>query len=157
LRDEPPVVRSPRPAATAAGERRPEANVLAYDYPLLGAMWTMLVFFLWIAWLFLLFRIFGDIFRDSSLGGVAKALWIIGLIFLPFLGAFIYVCARGNAMTERDIAAAQANKAAFDSYVRDTAGSGGGTADELQKLAGLRDSGVITEAEFAAQKARVLG
>ena len=131
--------------------------MLAYDYPLLATMWTMFAFFLWIAWFFLLFRIFGDLFRDSSLSGFAKVVWLVFLIFLPFLGTFAYIIARGNGMAERDIAQAQASKAAFDSYVRETAGaSGGGTAAELEKLASLRDRGVLTDAEFASQKAKLL-
>jgi hypothetical protein len=116
----------------------------------------MLIFFLWIAWFFLLFKIIADIFRDHSLSGVAKVLWLIFLLFLPFLGAFVYIIARGSSMTERDIAAAKASEAAFQSYVRDAAGSGGGAADQLEKLAALKDKGVITEEEFASQKAKLL-
>ena len=78
--------------------------MLAYDYPILGLFWTMMIFFLWIAWLILLFRVFADIFR-SDMGGFAKALWSIFVILAPFLGVFIYVIANGRAMGERDIAA----------------------------------------------------
>lgn len=130
--------------------------MLAYDFPLLSAFWTMLIFFLWIAWFFLLFKIIADIFRDRSLSGVAKVLWLIFLLFLPFLGAFVYIIARGNSMTERDIAQAKANEAAFRDYVQSAAGGGGGSADQLEKLAALRDKGVLTEEEFAAQKAKLL-
>ena len=130
--------------------------MLAYDYPLLGLFWTMLWFFLWFAWLMLLFRVFADIFRSKDMGGFAKALWSIFVIFLPFLGVLIYVIARGHKMTERDIADAQRNEAAFRSYVQDAAGSGGGTADELAKLADLKAQGVLTEEEFAQQKAKLL-
>jgi hypothetical protein len=130
----------------------------AYDYPLIGAFLTMLFFFLWIVWLFLLFRTIWDIFRSEDLSGWAKALWLIFVIILPFLGVFVYVIARGRGMTERDIQRAQAQQDAFKSYVRETAGTaGGGTADELQKLAGLKAQGVITDAEFEAQKAKILG
>jgi hypothetical protein len=132
--------------------------LLAYDYPLLGAFWTMFVFFIWIAWLFLLFKIFADIFRSPDLGGGAKALWSIFIILVPFLGTFVYVIARGKKMTEHDIEAARSQQAAFDEYVRSTAGSSGGSAaDELAKLADLKQSGVISEAEFAQQKAKLLG
>jgi hypothetical protein len=133
--------------------------VLAYDYPLLNLFWTMLIFFLWIAWFFLLFRVLADIFRSRDMGGVAKALWIIFVIFLPFLGVLVYVIARGHSMTQRDIESAKAQEQAFQSYVRDvaTSGSGGGTADELAKLADLKARGVITDAEFEAQKAKLLG
>ena len=129
--------------------------MLAYDYPLLGAIWTMFIFFLWIAWLFLLFKIFGDIFRSKDMGGGAKAAWCIFVILAPFLGTFIYVIARGQGMGERDIEAFRAQQAQFEAYVKETAGSGT-SADELAKLADLKAKGVLTDAEFEAQKAKVL-
>jgi hypothetical protein len=129
--------------------------VLAYDYPLLGAIWTMLIFFLWIAWLFLLFKIFGDIFRSKDMGGGAKAAWCIFVIIAPFLGTFIYVIARGQGMGERDIETYRAQQAQFDAYVKETAGAGN-AADELAKLADLKAKGVLTDAEFDAQKAKLL-
>jgi len=122
--------------------------MLAYDYPLLGVFWTFLIFMLWVVWLIMLFKIFGDIFRSHDMGGFAKALWSLFIIFLPFLGVLVYLIARGGSMAQRDIAAAQAQQQAFDAYVRQTAGTSGGTADELGKLADLRDRGVITPAEF---------
>ena len=128
--------------------------MLAYDYPILGLFWTMLIFFLWVAWLILLFRVFADIFR-SDMGGGAKALWSIFVILVPFLGVFLYVIANGRAMGERDVAAAQQRESEFQAYVRQTAGSGG-DADELAKLAALRDQGVLTDEEFSAQKAKLL-
>jgi hypothetical protein len=131
-------------------------NVFAYDYPLLGVFWTMLWWFLWIAWIVLLFRVIGDIFRSRDIGGWAKALWTIFVVALPFLGVFAYVLARGDSMTDRDVEVAQAQQAAFRSYVQDAAGSDGGTADELSKLADLKSQGVITDAEFASQKAKLL-
>ncbi|TDT15893.1 phospholipase D-like protein [Ilumatobacter fluminis] len=129
--------------------------MLAYDYPLLGLFWTMLMVFLWVAWLFLLFRIFADIFR-SGMGGWSKALWSLFVIFLPFLGVLVYIIANGDDMRKRDIETMQQNEAAFRSYVQDAAGSGGGTATELAKLAELRDSGVLSPEEFEAQKAKLL-
>ena len=135
--------------------------MFAYDYPLLGVFWTMLWFFLWFAWLMLLFRVFADIFRSKDMGGVAKALWSIFVIFVPFLGVLVYVIARGHKMAERDMADAAQSEAAFCSYVQEAAGSsgaaGGGTADELAKLAELKASGVLTDEEFAAGKAKALG
>lgn len=128
--------------------------MLAYDYPILGLFWTMLIFFLWVAWLILLFRVFADIFR-SDMGGWTKAIWSIFVILAPFLGVFIYVIANGRAMGERDVAAAQRRESEFQAYVRQTAGSGG-DADELAKLAALRDQGVLTDEEFSAQKAKLL-
>ena len=131
--------------------------MLAYDYPLLGMFWTFLWFFLWIAWIVVLFRVIFDIFRSKDMGGVGKALWVIFVIFLPFLGVLVYLIARGHGMGERDLAEAQARETAFRSYVQDAAApSGGGSADELTKLADLRDRGVISEDEFQAQKARLL-
>ena len=130
--------------------------MLAYDYPLLGIFWTTFWIFLWILWFMLLFHVFADVFRSHDLGGFAKALWLIFVIILPFLGVFIYLFVRGRQMTQRDLESAQAQQQAFDSYVRQTAGTGG-TADELVKLADLRDRGVITQAEFDRQKAKALG
>jgi hypothetical protein len=125
-------------------------------YPLLNAFWTMLWFFLWILWFFLLFRVILDIFRSRDLGGWGKAGWLIFVIILPFLGVFVYLIARGNKMTQRDVEDAQAADQAMRAYVKDAAGSGGGTADELAKLADLRDRGVISEGEFQQSKAKVL-
>ena len=129
--------------------------MFAYDYPILGLFWTMLIFFLWFAWIMLLFRVFADIFRADDMGGFAKALWSIFVIIVPFLGVFIYLIVNGRAMGERDIASAQRQDAEFQDYVRRTAG-GTGTADELAKLTGLRDSGVLSDEEFATQKAKLL-
>ena len=130
--------------------------MIAYDYPLLGLFWSMMIFFLWFAWLILLFRVFADIFRSQDMGGWAKALWSIFVILLPFLGVFIYVIVNGRAMGERAAADAQQQQAAFDTYVRQTAGTAS-QADELTKLAALRDNGTLTDAEFTAQKAKLLG
>jgi len=129
--------------------------MLAYDYPLLGVFWTTLIFMLWIAWFVLLFRILMDIFRSSDLGGFAKGLWLLFVIFLPFLGVLVYLIARGDSMTHRTIAEAQTQRAQMDQYVRATAGADS-TADELAKFAALRDQGVITDQEFAARKAQLL-
>jgi hypothetical protein len=131
--------------------------MLAYDYPLLGAFWTLLWIFLWVVWIFILFRIILDIFRSHDMNGWIKALWLIFLLFIPFLSALIYLIVRGRGMTERDISDAQARDAAFRDYVQSAATtSGGGAADEIAKLADLRDKGVITPAEFEQQKAKIL-
>jgi hypothetical protein len=129
--------------------------MLAYDYPILGIFWTMLILFLWMAWIILVFRVFVDIFRSHDMGGWGKALWSIFVILVPFLGVFVYLLARGHGMAERDGQVAQQNEAAFQDYVRGVAGSGG-TADELAKLVQLRDDGVISPAEFDQQKAKLL-
>lgn len=129
---------------------------LAVDYPLLNMFWTMLMIFLWVLWFMLLFRIIGDIFRDDELGGWGKAGWTVFVILLPFLGVFVYLIARGRGMGERELSRVRRNEEQFRSYVRETAGSGGSQADELARLAELKNSGAITEAEFAQAKAKVL-
>ena len=129
------------------------------DYPLLNLFLTMLYFFLWIAWLFLLFRIILDIFRSHDLGGWGKALWTILILFVPFLGVLIYVIARGSSMQERDMQQARDSKQAMDRYITETArGAAPATSpvDELTKLADLHKSGAINDDEFAAMKAKVL-
>jgi hypothetical protein len=131
--------------------------VFAYDYPILGLFWTMLWFFLWIAWLMLLFKVIFDIFRSKDLGGGGKALWAIFVIIIPWLGVLVYLIARGRSMTDRDLEAAQAQQESFKQYVVATAGSGStSAADEINKLAGLRASGVLSDAEFEAEKAKLL-
>ena len=129
--------------------------MVAYDYPMLGIFWTILICFLWIAWIILVFRVFVDIFRSHDMGGWGKALWSIFVILVPFLGVFVYLLASGHGMAERDVQVAQQNEAAFQDYVRGVAGSGG-TADELAKLVELRDDGVISADEFDQQKAKLL-
>lgn len=123
--------------------------------PLFDLFWAMLWFFLWIAWLILLFRIFMDIFRADT-SGWAKAGWSLFVLFLPFLGVLVYLIAEGGNMTRRTMEQAQAIDEAQRAYIRQAAGSGGGTADELEKLAGLRDKGVLSNEEFEAQKAKLL-
>jgi hypothetical protein len=129
--------------------------MLGYTYPLLDLFWTMLWFFCFFIYIWLLIRIFSDIFRSHDMGGWAKAGWIVFIIFLPFLGILVYLIARGKKMAEHQMQDAAQAQQDFKAYVQDAAG--GGTADELSKLAGLRDSGVLTEAEFQAQKAKILG
>ena len=128
--------------------------MLASTYPLLDLFWTMLEIFLFFIWIFLLFWIFMDIFRSHDMGGGAKALWVIFIIILPFLGILVYLIARGGSMHERQVAAVQAQQQAFDSYVRETAGTS--SADQLAKLADLKASGAITDDEFNQAKAKIL-
>jgi hypothetical protein len=123
--------------------------------PLLDAFLTMMWFFLWVLWFFLLFRIIMDIFRSKDLGGWGKAGWLIFVIILPFLGVFVYLIARGHKMTERDVTQAREQDQAFRAYVQEAA-QGTSTADELTKLADLRDRGVISEADFQQSKEKVL-
>jgi ABC-type multidrug transport system fused ATPase/permease subunit len=131
--------------------------MIATSYPLLDAFLTMLWIFLFIIWIWLLIMVFSDIFRSRDLSGWGKALWVIGIIILPWLGVLIYLIARGGKMHERQIQAAQAQQEAFKQYVQETAASSSAsTADQLAKLADLRDKGVITPAEFEAEKAKAL-
>ena len=117
--------------------------------PLLDVFLTMMWFFLWVLWLFLLFRVIVDIFRSRDLGGWGKAGWLVFTIVLPFLGVLVYLIARGGKMADREVSQAQAT------YVPEPA-HGNGTADEITKLAGLRDHGVISEAEYEQGKEKVL-
>ncbi|MCX4985584.1 SHOCT domain-containing protein [Streptomyces sp. NBC_00572] len=130
------------------------------DYPLLNLFWTMLWFFVWIMWLFLLFKVVTDIFRDHDLNGWAKAGWLIFCIVLPYLGVLVYVIARGKSMSQRDVKQAKESEAAFQSYIREAAGTqeggGGSAAAELARLAELKDKGAITPEEFQQAKAKVL-
>jgi ABC-type multidrug transport system fused ATPase/permease subunit len=131
--------------------------MLASSYPVLDAFLTMLYFFLFIIWIWLLITVFVDIFRSHDIGGGAKALWCFFVIILPFLGVFVYLIARGGKMHERAAAQAAEQQKAFDAYVKQAAGtSSNGVTDQLSKLADLKAKGVITDAEFEAQKAKLL-
>jgi Phospholipase_D-nuclease N-terminal/Short C-terminal domain len=129
--------------------------MLAASYPFLDVFWTILIFFVWVAWFMLLFRVIGDIFRRHDIGGGGKVLWLIFVIVLPFLGVFIYLIAESKGMAERGIERAQASQQQFDAYVRETASSGGAAA-EIDKAKQLLDSGAITQAEFDSIKAKAL-
>jgi len=124
------------------------------DYPLLNAFWTMLYFFIWILWIFLVIRVIFDIFRSRDLSGWGKAAWLILVVIVPFLGVFIYVIARGGKMHERDVQQATAQNEAMQSYVREAAGQN--SADQLAKLADLHNKGVINDQEFEREKAKIL-
>jgi hypothetical protein len=127
-----------------------------WHYPLLNLFWTMLLFFLWIMWFFLLFKIIGDVFRSQDLSGWGKAGWTIFLVLVPFLAALVYLIARGSDMATRDAKAAAAANEARQTYIRSVANSSTGTAEELSKLADLHQRGVLTQTEFDAQKAKLL-
>jgi hypothetical protein len=122
----------------------------------LGVFWSMLIFFVWIAWFMLLFHIVGDVFRRRDASGAKKTAWLIFLIFVPFLGVFVYLIANGDDMAKRNIQQAEARRSEMDTYVREVAGSSG-PAGEIEKAKGLLDSGAITQAEFDAIKAKALG
>jgi hypothetical protein len=129
--------------------------MLAYTYPLADLFGTMLGIFVFFIWFWLLIVIFGDIFRSHDLSGVAKMLWVLFVIILPFLGIFVYLIARGGKMHERAAAQAAQQQQAFDDYVKQAAGTES-SADQLAKLADLRKQGTITDAEFEAQKQKIL-
>ena len=129
--------------------------MLAYDYPLLGVFWTLLWFALFFIWIWLLIVIFTDIFRSHDIGGVAKTLWVLFVIFLPFLGILFYLIFRGKKMHEHQVRDAAQAEQEFRGYVQEVAG-GSNTPDQLVKLADLRDRGVLTEEEFQAEKAKIL-
>lgn len=126
------------------------------NYPLLNVFLTMLWFFLFIIWIWLLISIIGDIFRSHDMSGWAKALWVIFIVVIPWLGVLVYLIARGGKMAERNAQRAQAADDAFKQYVQQAAGTAPSTADEITKLAELHRSGVLTDEEFAAQKQRLL-
>jgi Short C-terminal domain/Phospholipase_D-nuclease N-terminal len=127
----------------------------SYSYPLLGAFWTILEIFLWVLWIWVLVYIFIDIFRSRDLSGVAKALWFIFVLFIPLIGVLVYLIVRGSSMHERAVREAQQQDQAARAYIREAA-SEGTSADQLAKLADLRDRGVITPDEFEREKAKIL-
>jgi len=136
--------------------------VFAADYPFMDVLWTMILFFCWVAWIWLLVMIFSDLFR-RDISGWAKAAWVVFLIVLPFLGVLIYLIAEGKDMTARRISDAAASRAEFDDYVRTVAqdggaagAGGGGAAAQIQQAKALLDSGAITQAEFDSLKAKAL-
>jgi hypothetical protein len=126
---------------------------LAADYPFLEVLWTLLVFFVWVAWFWLLITIAVDVFRRRDIGGGKKALWLLFMLFIPFVGVLIYLIINHDEMAQRNLERAKAERAQFDEYVRDTAG---GAATEIDKAKQLLDSGAITQAEFDAIKAKAL-
>lgn len=132
------------------------------NYPILNLFWTMLEFFLFVLWLFLLFKVISDVFRSHDMSGLAKAYWILLVIVLPFLGVLLYVIVRGKSMAERDREHARQADEAVKRYIRDAAGTpeGGGSAshvDQLTKLADLKNSGALSEQEYQAAKDKLLG
>ena len=124
--------------------------------PLLDLFWTMLWFFLFVAWIWVLITTISDLFRDRSTSGWSKALWMLFIVLIPWLGVLTYLIVRGDDMAERRIEDARAADEAARAYIRHAAGGGQSVADELAKLADLRDAGTITAAEFESQKARLL-
>ena len=129
----------------------------SYSYPLLGAFWTVFEIFIWVIWIWTLIYIFMDIFRSHDLSGGAKALWFLFVLIIPLFGVLVYLIVRGGSMHERAAQQAQAQNDEVRSYIQQTAGTQPTTADQLAKLADLRNQGVITDQEFESQKAKILG
>jgi Short C-terminal domain/Phospholipase_D-nuclease N-terminal len=127
----------------------------AADYPFLDVLWTMVVFFAWVIWLWLLITVFSDLFRRHDLSGWGKAGWTALVIVLPYLGVFIYLIAQGRHMAERNTAAVEARSAAFEDYVRGVAADGG-PSDQIAKAKDLLDRGAITQEEFDRIKLKAL-
>jgi uncharacterized membrane protein YcjF (UPF0283 family) len=128
--------------------------LLAADYPFLEVFWTLILFFAWVAWIWIVVTVLIDVFRRDDIGGWGKAGWVVFVIVLPFLGVLIYLIAQHDGMRERSERQVQAQKAAFDQQVREAAG---GSATEIAKAKELLDSGAITQSEFEAIKAKALG
>jgi hypothetical protein len=128
---------------------------VAADYPFLDVFWTMLVFFMWVIWIWILVTVLMDLFRRHDTSGWGKAAWTLFVIVLPFLGVFIYLITQGREMAERRASEVRAGQMAFDDYVRNVAGSGGSTA-EIAQAKELLDSGAIDQAEFEQLKRKAL-
>lgn len=131
--------------------------VFAADYPFLNILWTMIIFFAWVIWIWMMIVILTDVFRRRDLSGWGKAAWTVFLIVLPFVGALIYLISQHDKMAERNIEQAQAQQAQFDDYVKSVATDGGGAAAEIERAKNLLDSGAITQEEYEALKAKALG
>ena len=130
--------------------------VLAADYPFLDVFWTMIIFFSWVVWIWMMILILSYIFRRHDIGGWSKALWIVFMIILPFIGVLVYLIAHGKGMAERRAEDQKAAQASFDDYVRKTASDGGGSVGEIERAKGLLESGTITQEEFERLKAKAL-
>jgi hypothetical protein len=128
--------------------------LLAADYPFMDVLWSMIIFFFWVIWIWIVITVLIDVFRRDDIGGWAKAAWVIFVVILPWLGVLIYLIVEHDGMQERSLKQAQAQRRGFDEYVRDTAG--GGSAGEIAKAKELLDAGTITQAEFDQLKAKAL-
>ena len=127
--------------------------VMAADYPFMDVLWSMIIFFFWVIWIWIVITVLIDVFRRDDIGGWAKAAWVIFVVILPWLGVLVYLIAQHDGMRERSMKQAQAQRREFDDYVRETAG---GSADQSARAKELLDNGTITQEEFAALKAKAL-
>jgi hypothetical protein len=126
------------------------------SYPFFSALWLMIVFFAFIIWIWLLITVFADIFRRRDIGGGMKAIWIIFVILLPYLGVLVYLIAEHNGMADRSMEQMKAVKAQQDDYIKSVAGAGSSPADQVAQAKALLDSGAISQAEFDTLKAKAL-
>jgi hypothetical protein len=131
-------------------------TVIASSYPFLNVLWSMLIFFAWVIFIWIAITVLIDVFRRHDLSGWGKAGWTILIVILPWLGVLIYLIVNHQGMADRRMKEVQTSQAQFDDYVRQTAGSGAGAAGEIEKAKGLLDAGTITQAEFDAIKAKAL-
>ena len=127
---------------------------IAADYPFMDVLWSMIIFFFWVIWIWIVITVLIDIFRRHDIGGFTKALWVIFVVILPWLGVLIYLIAQHDGMQKRSMDQALAQRRALDEHVRDAAG--GGSAAEIAKAKELLDAGAITQAEFETLKAKAL-
>jgi hypothetical protein len=127
--------------------------VIAADYPFVDVLWSMIIFFFWVIWIWIVITVLIDVFRRHDIGGWAKAAWVVFVVILPWLGVLVYLIVEHDGMRERSLSQAQAQRQEFDNYVRTTAG---GSAGEIAQAKELLDSGAITQEEFAALKAKAL-
>jgi hypothetical protein len=128
--------------------------VMAADYPFIDVLWSMIIFFFWVIWIWIVITVLVDVFRRDDIGGWAKAAWVIFVVILPWLGVLVYLIAQHDGMRERSTKQAQAQRREFDDYVRHTAV--GGSAGEIAKAKELLDAGAITQEEFEGLKAKAL-
>ena len=128
--------------------------VIAADYPFLDVFWTIIIFFFWVIWIWIVIQVLIDVFRRHDIGGFAKALWVIFVVIVPWLGVLVYLIVEHDGMRQRSMKQAQAQRREFDDYVRNVSG---GSADEIAKAKELLDSGAIDQAEFDRLKQKALG
>jgi hypothetical protein len=128
--------------------------VMAADYPFMDVLWSMIIFFVWMIWIWIVITVLVDVFRRDDIGGWAKAAWVVFVVILPWLGVLVYLIAQHDGMRERSVKQAQAQRQEFDDYVREAAG--GGAAADIAKAKELLDAGAITQQEFEALKAKAL-
>jgi hypothetical protein len=141
------------PRHLSKSQRETRVFPIAADYPFLNILWSMLIFFVWVVWIWIVITVLIDIFRRHDIGGLAKAAWVIFVVVLPWLGVLVYLIVEHDGMRDRSLAKAQEQQQAFDAYARQTAG---GPATEIAQAKQLLDSGAITQAEYDALKTKAL-